>query len=206
MKKLKDTIPSLFEDNKDPRIDYYIDKIRDSYKTTNQLFLANTILILLLIISFHLLRNGYLNQVSIFGQNFQDSPLLRKWGLIIPSILFMVNCFMGYLRVYQKESIEWLLAKYRPKEYETGIYKLTFPSNFILGMELLYKSERKSLFFIPNLIVASVTTIGPVIYIFLFYYNLLKTEFYDVQIYLSGLICLTSILIGIYAIVASKKI
>ncbi len=206
MKKLKETLPTLFENDDDPRIDQYIDKIRDSLKTTNHLFLANTLFILVFIFSFHLFRKGYTQQFSVFGQNISSSPLIGKWGLVVPSILFMINSFFGYLRIYQKEAIEWLLARHRKKEYDAAVYKLTLPSNHILGLELMTLTEKNKLLFIPGFIIAFTTIFSPVCYIAYHYYILFRTDTPDWQTIAAALACLTCILFGLYTISKSQEI
>ena len=128
----------------DPRIDYYIDKIRESYKSSNKLVLANDLFIFLFIISFHLYCNGYIQQFAILGQTIANSPIVKKWGLIIPSIVYMTNSSIKYLRVCQYNTIEYLFEKYRKKEFISGLYRLTLPSDYTLAINILLHSEKTS--------------------------------------------------------------
>ena len=57
MKSLKDLIPTLFDDSEMDRVDYYVDKIRESLNTTNKLFITYISLLGLSIITFIILQS-----------------------------------------------------------------------------------------------------------------------------------------------------
>jgi len=144
MEKLRESVLSSFEDGDLDRVDEYIKSIRDSLKSTNSKFFALELLLILSIISYHLYIAGQASEVSAFGFRIRDVGLIKKWFLTMPSLVFLISTAFGYLRVYQQESIEWLLAKYRPREFRSGIYRLTFPSNYILGLDFLRRQKQRT--------------------------------------------------------------
>lgn len=143
MQKLRESILSSFDDGDLDRVDKYIDSVRESLKSTNSRFTAYTLLLVISLVSYHLYVHGHLSRMPLFGLEIIDVDLIKKWFLIVPSIVFVLSTSTGYLRVYQQECIEWLLAKYRPKEFASGIYRLTFPSNYILGLDVLRRQNSK---------------------------------------------------------------
>lgn len=143
MEKLRESVLSSFEDGDLDRVDEYIKSIRDSLKSTNSKFVALELLLVLSILSYHLYINGQVSEVSVFGFRIRGVELIKKWFLTVPSLVFLISTSFGYLRVYQQESIEWLLAKYRPREFKSGIYRLTFPSNYVLGLDVLRRQKRR---------------------------------------------------------------
>jgi hypothetical protein len=174
MQDLKESVLSSFRDDDLDRVDKYIDTVRDSLKSTNSKFGAYTLLLIISLVSYHFYVYGYLRHISIFGLEISDLDLIKKWFLIIPSTVFALSTSIGYLRVYQQESIEWLLAKYRPKEYASGIYRLTFPSSYILGLDVLRRRTSKierSIALIISVPLIFATTIAPVWYISWAYSN-----------------------------------
>jgi hypothetical protein len=118
----------------------------------------------------------------------------------------MINSFLGYLRIYQKEAIEWLLIRHRKKEYDSGVYKLTLPSNHILGLELIIMTEKNKLLSIPGFIIAAVTIFSPLGYIGYHYTTLFNKYTLDWQTFTSALTCFTCILFGLYTISKSQEI
>jgi hypothetical protein len=209
MKRLQETIPYLFEENENDRVDYYIDKIRDSYTSTNKLFMSLMALQVFSIITYFLFIYKKIDKVAIFGLETSDIEFVKTWFLLIPSILFLINSYVGYLRVYQKEGIEWLLCKYRNKEYKSYIFRLTFPSNHILGMEILQSQESKfakAVNYIPTLLIAFISTLGPITLTFLGYREQFETTEITIYLKISFIISSICYLCGIFVIWRSQKI
>ena len=168
MEKLKESVLSSFEDGDLDRVDEYIKSVRDSLKSTNSKFGALELLLVVSILSYHFYVNGQLIEVSAFGLKIRDVELIKKWFLIVPSLVFLIGTSIGYRRVYQQESIEWLLAKYRPKEFKSGIYRLTFPSNYILGLDILRRQKgrmAKSIATLTGLLLFTGSITAPIWYI-----------------------------------------
>jgi hypothetical protein len=169
MEKLRESVLSSFEEGDLERADKYIDSVRDSLKSTNSRFGAYTLLLILSLVSYHLYVHGQINELSAFGLRIKDVDFIRRWFLIVPSVLFVLAASIGYLRVYQQECIEWLLFKYRPKEYSSGIYRLTFPSNHILGLDVLRRQNSIAanlLATLTGVLLAAASITAPVWYIF----------------------------------------
>jgi uncharacterized membrane protein len=209
MKRLQETIPELFEEGEEERADYYIDKIRDSYATTNKLFMSLMFLQTLSLITYFLFIFKKIDKVSIFGLETSDPVFVKTWFLIIPSILFLINSYVGYLRVYQKEGIEWLLVKYRNKEFKSNIFRLTFPANHILGMEILQLQESKFIKiinYIPVLIIAFISVLGPITLTFIGYREQFESTELSLYLKLSIVISFTCYLCGIFVMKQSQKI
>lgn len=209
MKRLQETIPELFEEGEEERADYYIDKIRDSYATTNKLFMSLMFLQTLSLITYFLFIFKKIDKVSIFGLETSDPVFVKTWFLIIPSILFLINSYVGYLRVYQKEGIEWLLSKYRNKEFKSNIFRLTFPANHILGMEILQLQESKFIKiinYIPVLIIAFISVLGPITLTFIGYREQFESTELSLYLKLSIVISFTCYLCGIFVMKQSQKI
>jgi hypothetical protein len=137
MSKIKESIESAFKENELDRVDKYIDDIRASLASTSQQFGRYTFLLFLSLFSYHLVLLGQSADISILGITLGSKSFIIKWFLILPSILLLLQATAGYLRVYQQESIEWLLAKYRNNEYESGLYRVAFPSSHILAVDLM---------------------------------------------------------------------
>jgi len=169
MEKLRESVLSSFEDGDLDRVDKYVDMIRDSLKSTNSRFGSLTLLLIISIFSYHLYINGQLSEISAFGLKIKDTVLIKKWFLIVPSLIFLLTTSIGYLRVYQQESIEWLLAKYRPKEYKSGIYRLIFPSSYILGLDVLRRQKSiiaRSIATLAGTVLALGAVAAPIWYIY----------------------------------------
>jgi len=137
MSKIREPIETAFKDDELDRVDKYIDDIRASLISTNQQFGRYTFLLFLSLFSYHLVLLGQTTEVSILGFTLGSKAFIIKWFLVLPSILLLLQATAGYLRVYQQESIEWLLAKYRNSEYEAGLYRVAFPSSHILSVDLM---------------------------------------------------------------------
>jgi hypothetical protein len=209
MKRLQETIPELFEEGEEERADYYIDKIRDSYATTNKLFMSLMVLQTLSLITYFLFIFKKIDKVSIFGLETSDPVFVKTWFLIIPSILFLINSYVGYLRVYQKEGIEWLLSKYRNKEFKSNIFRLTFPANHILGMEILQLQESKFIKiinYIPVLIIAFISVLGPITLTFIGYREQFESIELGLYLKISIVISFACYLCGIFVMKQSQKI
>jgi hypothetical protein len=209
MKRLQETIPSLFEEDENDRVDYYIDKIRDSYASTNKLFMALMALQALSIITYYLFIYKKIDKIAIFGMETSNIEFIKTWFLLIPSVLFLINSYVGYLRVYQKEGIEWLLCKYRNKEFKSNIHQLTFPSNYILGMEILQSQESrfvKIINYVPTFLIAFISTLGPIILTLIGYREQIETT--EINFYLKISFTISSIcyLFGIFVIKQSQRI
>ena len=119
------------------RVDRYIDKIRESLKQANARFIQFKATCLLLLLAYHLFAFGGSTEISFLGVRITNTDLITKWFLVLPSTAYCLSTCYGYLRVYQQETIEWMLAKFYPEEYESGIYRLTFPSSYILGLDMM---------------------------------------------------------------------
>ncbi|MFB6320853.1 hypothetical protein [Saccharicrinis sp. FJH54] len=209
MKSLKYIIPSLFDEESLDRVDYYIEKINESLKTTNKLFVTNSSLILLSIVAYHLIITGNLSEINILGQKLINLDFIKTWFLLIPSLLICITSFIGYLRVYQKETIEWLLAKHRKKEFDSEIFRLTLPPSYILGLDLIRRQENsliKMITIIPTFIFGFITIIAPIIYINYNYIELLSNTAGNAQVLISYLISCILILCGMTVIFISQKI
>lgn len=209
MKNLRDIIPVLFDDSEIDRVDYHIDKIKESLSTTNRLFITYVSFLGLSIIAFHLYIYGYLYEINIFGQKLSQFILIKRWFLLIPSILFFLSSLLGYLRVYQMECIEWLIAKHRNKEFTSEIFRLALPSSYILGLDILRRQNDKWIKLIasiPSIILAFGTIIIPILYVNCMYGRILKDLLFDYQTIVSCLISNLFIICGILIIRFSQRI
>jgi len=137
MSKIRGSIEIAFEEGDLDRVDKYIDDIKASLTSTNKLLGRYTFLLFLTLFSYHLVIVGESSKVAVFGVSLGSKEFITKWFLILPSILLLLQATTGYLRVYQQETIEWLFAKYRNKEYEAGLYRVAFPSSHILSIDLM---------------------------------------------------------------------
>lgn len=209
MKSLKDFIVTIFDESEIERVDYYIEKIRESLITTNKLFITYNALLVLSVICFYLFSSGFLKEIELFGQKISDFALIRRWFLIIPSALFCITSFIAYLRVYQKECIEWLIARHRNKEYKSDIFRLTLPSDFILGMDILRRQDNKwinTITFIPILIIPLSIVMLPIIYVYLAYAQIFVDFPNDLQTILSFIISNIFIMSGLVVMGLTQKI
>ena len=209
MEKLKESVLSSFEDGDLDRVDKFIDSVRDSLKSTNSKFGALTFLLVISILSYHFYVNGQMTEMSAFGLRIKDIALIKKWFLIVPSLVFLAGASIGYLRVYQQECIEWLLATYRPKEYKSGIYRLTFPSNYILGLDVLRRQKTKMAKFIATLASIPFITgsiIAPIWYIYWAYTKAFVELGADSSLIISASISGILLLGGLGVIRESQKI
>lgn len=209
MNSLKEVIPKLSDDLSPERIDYYVDKIRDSYSSTNKLFMSFLFFQWLLIIGYYLFIGNKIEELNLYGIKTTDHEMIKTWFLILPSFFFLLNCYVGYLRVYQKEAIEWLLCAYRNKEYKSELYRLTFPPNHILGMELLQKQNSKfvkALVFLPNTIIAVVSIAAPPFLIFLGYTEQFQLGLENFSLTLSFVLSIIFLVTGFLVIFLSQRI
>jgi len=209
MEKLKESVLSSFEDGDLDRVDKYVDSVRDSLKSTNSKFGALTLLLVISILSYHFYVNGQLSEMSAFGLKIKDIVLIKKWFLIVPSLIFLLTASIGYLRVYQQESIEWLLAKYRPKEYKSGIYRLTFPSSYILGLDVLRRQKSriaKSIAMLAGTPLALGSIAAPIWYICWAYNKAFMELGADSSLIISGSISGILLVCGLCIIYQSQRI
>jgi hypothetical protein len=137
MSKVRESIEKAFTSDDLDRVDKNIDSIKASLITTNQQFSRYTLLLFISLFSYHLVLIGQSAEISMLGLKLGSKDFIIKWFLIVPSILLLLQGMMGYLRVYQQESIEWLLSKYRKNEYDAGLYRTAFPSSHILSLDLM---------------------------------------------------------------------
>ncbi|EGQ8096961.1 hypothetical protein FG135_18665 [Vibrio cholerae] len=137
MSKIKESIETAFSDDDIERVDKNIESIKASLVTTNQQFSRYTLLMFMSLFSYHLVLIGQSQEITMLGLKLGSKDFIAKWFLIVPSILLLMQSLAGYLRVYQQESIEWLLAKYRKNEYESGLYRTAFPTSHILSLDLM---------------------------------------------------------------------
>lgn len=209
MSKIQTLIESAFDEGDLDRVDKYIDDIRASLESTNQQFSRYTILLLLSLFSYHLVLLGQTNEVSVLGVTLGSKSFIIKWFLILPSVLLLLQSTMGYLRVYQQESIEWLIAKYRKKEYESGLYRVVFPSSHILTMDLMRRTGTDISTFSQNFItgiLALFTVVLPSLYIVGAYVFAISIYQGDLQLIVSLVISLSIIFQNIYIIRRSQEI
>jgi hypothetical protein len=119
------------------RIDKYVDKLRESLKDTNARFVQFKATCLLLLLAYHLVLYGGNKEISFLGIKVTDVDVITRWFLVLPALAFCVSCCYGYLRVYQQETIAWIMARFHPQEFEAGIYRLILPSTYILGLDVM---------------------------------------------------------------------
>jgi hypothetical protein len=209
MEKLRESVLSSFEDGDLSRVDEYIRSIRDSLKSTNSRFVSLEFLLLVTILSYHFYVNGQSIEILAFGLKIRDVELIKKWFLIVPSLVFLISTSIGYLRVYQQETIEWLTVKYRPKEFKSGIYRLTFPSNYILGLDILRRQKgrtAKPIAILTGLLLFSGSTFAPIWYIYWAYKKAFLELGPDYGLIISASISGILLLNGLGIIVESQKI
>jgi len=209
MKSLKHIIPNLFEEQEINRVDYYIEQIKQSLIGTNKLFITYSSILVFSIIMHHLYINQYILDISIFGVQLSHTLFIKRWFLVLPSALITLLSLVGYLRVYQMECLEWLLAKYRNKEYSSEIFRLTLPASHILGMNLLRRQENKWIRLFSNIssyLLVFLSLGFPVTYIEVSYLDLLKSTHCDIQILISFIISNILILSSILFISFSQRI
>jgi hypothetical protein len=123
------------------RIDNYLDQLRDSLKDTNEKFVKLQVTCLVLFLSHYLFLNAGSSEISIAGLKISDLSVVKRWFLVLPALLFCVGACYGYLRVYQQSAIERLLVQHHLHEYRSGIYRLTWPTSFILGIDLMRRGS-----------------------------------------------------------------
>lgn len=209
MDVLKDSVISSFAENDLARVDKYIDSLRESLKSTNAQFGRFTFLTILSVFSYHLYIEDKLREISAFGIILHDHDLLVKWFLVVISSLFMLTASIGYLRVYQGEAIEWLLAKYRPSEFKSGIYRLTFPASYILGLDVLRRQNScsaKAVAAFPGIALTLFSVLMPILYVYWAYRRAFNTYGLDLQLIISSFISALLIVHGILIIRESQKI
>lgn len=209
IKSLKETVLSSFNDENPGEVDKYINLIRDSLKSTNSKFHSYTLLLIISLVAYHLYANHYLREISVLSFRISDDDFIRKWYLVIPSIIYVVTASMGYLRVFQQESIEWILARYRPKEYASGIYRLTFPSNYILGIDIMRRQKStttKIIAYIVTLPLAFGSIIAPMWYILWAYSNTFEEIGGNISLVTSFSASSILLICGLGIIIKSQKI
>ncbi len=196
MSKIRESIKNGFENNEIERIDKNIDSIKVSLMESNQKFTRYTLLIFISLFSYQLVFMGELSEVSILGIKLSNKDAILKWFLIIPSILLLLQSLIGYLRVYQQESIEYLLAIHRNKEYLSGLYRVAYPANHILALDLMRRTKTnistKTLNILTNTM-ALFTISAPSIYIGVMYIQCFIVYGFEWQIIISSIISLTLI-------------
>lgn len=209
MEKLKDSVFSSFSEDDSERVDKYIDLLRDALKSTNSKFNYYTVLLITSILSYHLYVYDHLNDIKLLGFRVNDFDLIQKWFPIVPSLIFLLTTTIGYLRVYQQETIEWLLAKNRPKEYGSDIYRLTFPCSHILGLDILRRQKDISAKFaavIPALTFVFGSILAPILYISWAYSRAFQKFGTDNNLIMSTVVSSFLIINGIVIIIQSQKI
>ncbi|PMO23710.1 hypothetical protein BCT15_09380 [Vibrio splendidus] len=168
MSKIKGSIESAFSSDDLERVDKNIESIKASLVSTNQQFSRCTLLLFVSLLSYHLVLIGQSEEITMLGLKFGSKDFIVKWFLIVPSILLLMQSLAGYLRVYQQESIEWLLAKYRKNEYDSGLYRTAFPTSHILSLDLMKRLGTEvspKLIDIPAIIMAFASVWLPSLYI-----------------------------------------
>ncbi|MGC9402743.1 hypothetical protein ACP43V_09850, partial [Vibrio genomosp. F10 str. 9ZC157] len=168
MSKIKGSIESAFSSDDLERVDKNIESIKASLVSTNQQFSRYTLLLFVSLLSYHLVLIGQSEEITMLGLKFGSKDFIVKWFLIVPSILLLMQSLAGYLRVYQQESIEWLLAKYRKNEYDSGLYRTAFPTSHILSLDLMKRLGTEvspKLIDIPAIIMAFASVWLPSLYI-----------------------------------------
>ena len=168
MSKIKESIESAFSGDDIERVDKNIESIKASLVSTNQHFSRYTLLLFVSLFSYHLVLIGQSEEITMLGLKLGSKDFIVKWFLIVPSILLLMQSLAGYLRVYQQESIEWLLAKYRKNEYDSGLYRTAFPTSHILSLDLMKRLETDiypKLIDLPATIIAFASVWLPSLYI-----------------------------------------
>lgn len=168
MSKIKGSIESAFSSDDLERVDKNIESIKASLVSTNQQFSRCTLLLFVSLLSYHLVLIGQSEEITMLGLKFGSKDFIVKWFLIVPSILLLMQSLAGHLRVYQQESIEWLLAKYRKNEYDSGLYRTAFPTSHILSLDLMKRLGTEvspKLIDIPAIIMAFASVWLPSLYI-----------------------------------------
>ena len=143
------------------------------------------------------------------GVKVSNTLLVRKWFLVVPSILFVIQTFIGYLRVYQQKSIEWLFIIYYPDEFNSGIYRLTFPANYMLGLDILQRQSSKiskAIAFVPSFFLAYGSVVAPAYYIYWAYSKAFRDLGADWQLIVSAILSIILIIHGFMIIFRSQKI
>lgn len=209
MKQYKESIQNLFNDSEIERVDYYVEKISESLKNTNKLYITYQILILITIISYFLIIQGQIQEITLLGVTFSDLIFLKRYFLLVPSVLFFASTLIGYHRTYQVKCIELLLAKYRNNEFNSNIFRLTFPSNFFHGLDLMKRQDTKWIKYfviIPNVLSFVCLVVAPILYINFTYYNVLNELPQKYLTLIMWIICDILFLFGILIFISSEKI
>lgn len=199
MSELCDMVEQSFEKNEkgSKRVNKNLKLIRSSLSVTNKKFIAYEILMYILIFSYHLVLIGEKSKISFLGLEITSTEFIIKWFLLVPSFLLILHSTNGYLRMKQQETIEWLLCKYYEKEYKSDIFRLGYPSNYIMALDILRRSKNKKTIAKANLIgflMAFFNVVFPIIYISGVYIYLFFDLFkYDLQVILS--FCLSSFML-----------
>jgi hypothetical protein len=142
MSTLEKMVEESFENDEKgfARVNKNLEDIKSSLSETNKKFVAYEILMYIFIFSYHLVLIGEKSKISFLGLELSSSEFIIKWFLIIPSILLLLQATNGYLRMQQQETIEWLFFKYYNKEYKSNIFRLGYPSNYILSLDIMRRS------------------------------------------------------------------
>ncbi len=209
MENSKNILSSFPGDTSLERVDKYIDQIRGSLKETNKKFGHYVFYLIISIIFYHLYIFCGFNEINIMGVKVSNTLLVRKWFLVVSSVLFLIQTCIGYLRVYQQESIEWLSAKYYPDEFKSGIYRLTFPASYILGLDILHRQSSKiskAIAFVPSFFLAFGSSVAPAYYIYWAYSKAFRDFGVDWELVVSSIISGILIIHGFIIIFRSQKI
>lgn len=197
--ELRNMVEQSFDKNEKglKRVNKNLKLIRSSLSITNKKFIVYEILMYILIFSYHLVLIGEKSKISFLGLEITSTEFIIKWFLLIPSILFILQAINGYLRMKQQETIEWLLSKYYEKEYKSDIFRLGYPSNYIMALDILRRSNNKKTIVKANLIgflMAFFNVVFPIIYISgVYIYLFFDLYKYDVQVIVS--FCVSSFML-----------
>lgn len=178
------------------RVNKNLEDIKSSLSETNKKFVAYEILMYIFIFSYHLVLIGEKSEISFLGLELSSIEFIIKWFLIIPSILLLLQATNGYLRMQQQETIEWLFFKYYNKEYKSNIFRLGYPSNYILSLDIMRRSlnnktsNRASLI---GFLLAFFSVVFPIIYIIGTYIYCLDLYKYNWQVIIS--VCISSFIL-----------
>ena len=191
------------------RAQQYIDDIRFSLFETSKKFDRYTLLLILSIVTYHLALLNEATTFSFLNIKIQSVDIIQKWFLVVPSALLCLSCCIGYLRVYQQESIEWMLATFKQKEFKTDIFRLTYPGSHILGLDILGHENSllaKAISKLTSLLFIAGGITGPITYILWAYDQAFEKYGFSADLIGSSLISFIFILMGLSIIFYSQKI
>lgn len=193
MSLIKAQLMSAFSSTETDRAEKNIDQIKASLIATNKLFARYSFFILLSLFSYHLILMGNLVDITLFGIKIGNRMFILKWLLVVPSYFLFLNSTIGYLRVYQSESIEYLLAIHYEEEYKSDIFRISYPPNYILSLDLMRRIDNNFFVIFVGSFIAFISTILPALYIFYIYLNYFNIFGDNIQITVS--FCISSVLI-----------